>query len=400
MTLSPLETTAIAILLLLAGYASRRWIVIFDRLNLPAPVLGGLIGALAVLAVKAAGLPPVKFDTVLQTPMMIAFFTCLGFAASFRLLKKGGPQVVLLLVLASVVAVMQGLLGAGVAVAFGLEPLLGVLTGTVTLSGGPATGLAFAPQFEAAGVSGAATIATATAMAGILLASMVSSPLATLLIRRRNLDPRTGNSPEILNAEPDEAEVGGQAKADPTFTILKTIAVVVVSMWLGSRVSAAIEGAGVTLPAYVGAMLVAAAIRNIDDATGWLRLPMPAIQEAGNVTLALFLVMAIMGLDLTVLSGLAAPLMVNLVAQTLMMTALVLGPIWWLMGRDYDAAVTSAGFCGFMLGTTANAMAAMGALVEKYAKAPRAFLTVPLVGPFLLDFTNAIIITTFLNVWR
>ena len=398
MTFTPVETAAIATVLLLAGYWLRQRIRLLDVLNLPAPVIGGMIAALAVLGVRLAGLQPVKFDAVLQQPMMIAFFTTIGFAASYRLLMKGGPQVILLLGMATFVAVLQALLGAGIAVGFGMSPLLGVLTGTATLSGGPATGLAFAPQFEAAGVTGAAAIATATAMSGIVLASLFGAPLATWLIVRRKLDPRLSLEAAAAVVVVDEDEQA-PSHAGQTFIVLKTLAVIAVSMWLGGLVSAWIRSAGAVLPPYIGAMLVAAVIRNIDDFTGVLKLPLAAIDVAGATALSLFLVLAMMTLDLTLLAGLALPLIVILAAQLALMAALVIGPVWWLMGRDYDAAVAAGGFAGFMLGITANAMAIMRSLVEKYGDAPRAFLTVPLVGAFFIDFTNALIITAFLNRW-
>jgi ESS family glutamate:Na+ symporter len=388
----PIQTLSLAGLLLLAGYGLRARIAWLDRLNIPAPVIGGLAAALAVLAIKLSGAAPVKFDPAPSSPLMIAFFTSIGFSASFRLLKRGGPAVILLLALSAAVAVLQALLGAGVALAFGQRPLLGALIGTATLAGGPATGLAFAPQFEAAGIAGAGAVATATAMSGIVIAGLLGAPLATWLIEKRGLKPADG---EAVPASPTAAD---PAAAQGVFTALKAIAVVVLCMALGARLSAAIQAAGITLPAYIGAMLVAAFLRNLDDLTGWVGLPHAAIELGGAVALSLFLVLAMMGLDLSLLAGLAAPLVVNLVLQTALVAALVVGPVWWLMGRDYDSAVTGGGFAGFMLGTTANAMAVMRSLVEKYGAAPRAFLAVPLVGAFFIDFTNALILTAALNL--
>jgi len=400
MTVNAAATMAIACLVLLFGYGLRARIGLLDRLNLPAPVIGGLVASVTVLAIRLSGLPPIKFDTVLQTPLMIAFFTTIGFTASVRLLKRGGPRVVLLLAIAAVVAIAQALVGAGVAKAFGLPALTGVLAGTATLSGGPATGLAFAPQFEAAGVTGAAALATATAMAGILMAGLFGAPLATLLIERRGLDPRNtmGRAAEgSVAIESPAAPVANPSEL--TFAVLKTVTVIAVSMWLGGLVSGLIQAWGITLPAYIGSMLVAAVFRNLDDLTGVVKLPHEAIEVGGGAVLALFLVLAMMSLDLSLLSGLAAPLLVNLAVQLALIAALVLWPVWWLMGRDYEAAVTAGGFAGFMLGITANAMAIMRSLVEKYAEAPRAFLVVPLVGAFFIDFVNALVITLFLNLW-
>jgi ESS family glutamate:Na+ symporter len=169
-------------------------------------------------------------------------------------------------------------------------------------------------------------------------------------------------------------------------------------MWIGSWVSQGFAALGLTLPAYIGAMIVAAAMRNLDDATGWLGLSQRFISAFGAVALALFLVVALMTLKLWELAGLAVPLVTMLLAQVVMVAVFCLGPVYWLMGRDYESAVMSGGFVGFMLGTTANAMAVMRALVDRYGPAPQAFLVAPLVGAFFIDFTNALIITVFLNL--
>ena len=182
------------------------------------------------------------------------------------------------------------------------------------------------------------------------------------------------------------------------FDALKSIVVLLVAMWVGAWVSQSITRLGLTLPAYIGAMLVGAVIRNIDDYTGWIKLSVPTTELIGNICLALFLAMALMDLKLWELAGLGVPLMVNLVIQVAVV-ALFAVPIYYLMGRDYDAAVMGGGFIGFMLGTTANSMAVMRKLVQRYGIAPRAFLVAPLVGAFFIDFVNALIITGFLNFW-
>ena len=158
------------------------------------------------------------------------------------------------------------------------------------------------------------------------------------------------------------------------------------------------DALGLTLPAYIGAMLVGALIRNLDDFTGWVRLPVHTVDLIGNVCLALFLAVALMNLKLWELAGMGIPLMVNLAIQVALVAVFAV-PVFWLMGRDYDAAVMGGGFIGFMLGTTANAMAVMRTLVQRYGIAPRAFLVAPLVCAFFIDFTNALIITGFLNFW-
>jgi glutamate:Na+ symporter, ESS family len=396
--LDAVQTLAFAGLALFLGYALCRVVPLFSKYNLPAPVIGGLVVALAVLIARRYEVTLFTLDTSLQTPLMIAFFTTIGVNASVALLKLSGRQVIIFLLLATAFAVAQNLLGMAVAMGFGLHPLFGVLAGSTTLTGGPATGLAFAPLFEQAGVEGAATIAVAAAMAGILCGGLIGGPVATVLIRRHKLygGVRTG-APDESAAEPTGARETLDFAAREA-SALKSVVVILVAMWLGAGVSQGLAALGLTLPATVGAMMVGAAIRYLDDRTGWIGLPVATTDLIGNICLALFLAVALMNLKLWELAGLAAPLLVNLVLQVVMV-ALFCGVIFRVMGRDYDAAVMGGGFIGFMLGTTANAMAVMRTLVERYGMAPRAFLVAPLVGAFFIDFTNALIITGFINLW-
>ena len=404
--LKALDTLAFGGLALLLGQGARIVLPVLARHNIPGPIIGGLSVALVTLIAHAQGVTLVTFDTAVQAPLMIAFFTTVGFGASASLLRVGGPQVALFLAVATVFAILQNTVGMLVAMAFGLDPLFGVLAGSVTLTGGPATGLAFAPLFEEAGVSGAASVAVATAMAGIVAGGLVGGPLGTFLIERNRLRT-SGTAPPTARAEvkddsDEEEEILERwtaPEAVDAHAVLRSLIFVLAAMWLGSWVSAGVAALGLTLPAYIGAMVVAAVIRNVDDATGWFRLSHRLLDTLGAVALPLFLAMALMTLRLWELSGLAWPLVVNLVVQVALVLAVCCWPVYRLMGRDYDAAVMSGGFVGFMLGTTANAMAVMRTLVERYGEAPRAFLVAPLVGAFFIDFSNALIITGFLNLF-
>ncbi|RAO78164.1 sodium/glutamate symporter [Dyella jiangningensis] len=398
LTLDSIQTLACGGLLLLVGYGIRRRVPLLARFSIPAPVIGGLLVALAMLACRHWSITPIRFDTGFEQPLMIAFFTGIGFNASTTLLKIGGRQILLFLGLASALAVIQNLLGVGMAKAFGLPPLFGVVTGSATLAGGPATGLAFAPLFASAGVQGAKSVALANAMAGIVCGSILGAPLAALLIERLKLYP--------ANAAPAEDELPAitvppkRRFVDPAYAGLKSLVFMLIAMGIGAWISAGLGMLGLTLPAYIGAMLAGAVIRNIDDRLGWFGLSAGSMELIGNISLSLFLVMALMDLHLWDLSGMAAPLLVNLALQTVLVVALCCWPLLQLMGRDYDAAVMASGFTGFMLGTTANAMACMSSLTERFGPAPRAFLVAPVVGAFLIDFTNAVIITVFVNVWK
>jgi len=412
MQLDLVQTVAFAGVILFLGYGLKKLIPPLARYNIPAPVAGGLPVAALLTAAYTVNWQPLAFDTTLQTPLNIAFFTSVGFGASLSLLRRGGPLVITFTIVASIVAALQNVLGGLVAMAMGQPPLLGVLAGSVTLTGGPATGLAFAPLFEQAGVAGAATLAVASAMVGIVSGGVIGGPLGTWLIERaRSRTPGTPATPgtpgtpgtltnlaEARVAEPSAAAPAGEDVE--AYALLKHLVLMLVAMGAGVWVSAWISSLGFTLPAYIGAMIVAAVLRNVDDAGGVFRMSQRVIDDLGTVALALFLVMALMTLRLWELSGLVGPLVVILTLQVALIALICLFVITPLMGRDYDAMVMSSGFCGFMLGTTANAMANMGALVERYGPAPKAYLVVPLVGAFFIDFFNALLITVALNVWQ
>ncbi|MET0987057.1 MAG: sodium/glutamate symporter [Steroidobacteraceae bacterium] len=404
MELDQIETVAFGGIVLMAGYGLRRYVPILARYNLPAPVLGGLLVAIALLFARDAGELPIQFTTTLQAPLMIAFFTTIGFGASLALLRSGGPQVLLFLVIATVFAIVQNVLGVVIAKFFGLHPLFGVLAGSVTLTGGPATGLAFAPLFESAGVPAAAAVAVAVAMAGIVSGGIVGGPVGTLLIERFRLHSAPGarhRETTVLTTVTIDEEVSPDAEeSSEMLAVLKSVVLILLAMWVGGWVSKGFAAMGVTLPAYIGAMLVAALIRNVDEATGWLQVSTRVIDVIGAVALSLFLVIALMTLKLWELQTLALPLVVTIVLQVLLAAAAARWIVFRLMGRDYEAAVMSGGFIGFMLGTTANAMAVMSTLTERHGPAPRAFLVAPMVGAFFIDFTNALIITAAVNILR
>lgn len=398
MQLDLIETVAFAGVVLYAGEGVRRLIPPLARYNIPAPVIGGLLVAAALTAARSAGYTPLTFDTTLQRPLMIAFFASMGFAASLSLLRVGGPQVALFLAASSVLTVLQNVVGVLLSYPLGVHPLFGVLAGSVTLAGGPATGLAFAPLFEQAGVSGASTLAIAAAMLGIISGGLVGGPVATFIIGKYALKSSAASSPVPSSGEPLASAAAGDGGDWQSF--LRNVVLLLVTLWVGGWVSRGFTALGMTLPGYIGAMLVAALLRNLDDQTKWLRLSGRIIEELGGVALSLFIVMALMTLELWKLTSVALPLMILVAVQVAIIVGISLWPMFRLMGKDYDSAVMAAGLCGFMLGTTANAMANMEALTRKYGPAPRAFLVVPMVGAFFIDFTNAVAITVFLNLFH
>lgn len=391
-----LQTLSLAGLVYFGGIQLRKRVGWLDRLNIPAAVVGGLLFTLLVLVLRRQGVN-VGFDTALQSTLSIAFFTSIGMSASLALLRVGGIQVLIFLVLATLFCFVQNFVGIGIALGFQENPLLGVMAGSVTLVGGPATGLAFAPVFEQAGLRGAGPLALAAATAGIVCGGLVGGPVGTRLIRHFGLNSSSVSQTE-QRAELEEAPETLVVEVDREDTsFMRNLAILALAMALGSQVSAYIQSLGVTMPGYIGAMLVASVLRNLDDGTKWLGIDQRAMEFMGNLALNVFLVVALMSLKLWELAGLALPLLVILLVQVVLVIVFALTVSFRVMGKDYESAVMASGFIGFVLGTTANAVANMRALVARFGAAPRAFLIVPLVGAFFIDFTNAIIITFFVN---
>jgi ESS family glutamate:Na+ symporter len=400
-----IQTIALAAVVLFLGYAVRRRIGVLDRFNIPAPVVGGFLFAAVALALRQSGVLALEFDTTLQAPFMIAFFTTIGLGASLGLLKKGGPQVILFWVLASTLAVLQCGVGIGIATMVGADPLLGIISGSMTMTGGHGTGAAFGKLLEDQyGMTGAVTVAMAAATFGLVSGGLIGGPVGTTLINKFKLRP-SGSEPSPLAEVAKDASLDAEIDTEPAgepataYLLLKTLSVVLVCMALGALFSGWL-GQYVTLPGYIGAMLIAAVVRNLAEGTGVMKIEQRVVDDLGTIALALFLTMALMTLRLWELLDLAGPMLAIGFVQVAMMAAFAYWVTFRFMGRDFDSAVMAAGHCGFGLGATPNAVANMEAITERFGPAPRAFLVLPMVGAFFIDFTNAVIITTYINFVR
>ncbi len=399
-----IQTLALASVVLFIGYGIRRRVGVLDRYNIPAPVVGGFLFAALGLALRLTGVVGFEFTATLQTPLMIAFFTTIGLGASFSLLKVGGPQVLLFWMLATALALLQNFAGVGLTKVLGVHPFLGLIAGSITMTGGHGTGAAFGKLMEdqyafQAGV----TLAMAAATFGLVSGGLIGGPVATALIRRDHPVKTSGPisreaAVAVAQLDPLDEEIDVEPAGEPAtaYTLLKVITIILIAMWLGGLLSGWL-GQFFTLPAYIGSMLVAAVIRNLADVTKIVKVGQRTVDDLGTIALSLFLSMALMSLRLWELLDLAMPMLIILVTQVTMMAAFAYFITYRLMGRDYDAAVMAGGHCGFGLGATPNAVANMEAIVERFGPAPRAFLVVPMVGAFFIDFTNALIITTFIN---
>lgn len=404
--ISAIQVLALACLGVIAGAWLKRRIRLLDWLNIPASVLGGFIYAVIAFVLRDRYLN-LEFDLVLRDILMIAFFTTVGLRASVRLVREGGKQVLLFWLVATLGVALENVLGVGLAVALGIHPLAGLICGSVTMAGGPGTALAFGQTFEQLGLAGATDLGIAAAMFGIVAGGLLAGFAGGRLIEKHGLKPATAGEYLTLEqmvyaGDPPErhARAVEGARISEHGSLMNHVAAIAVAMGIGSLISLGIQRMGVVLPAYIGAMIAAAILRNLDDRFRLVGLAQQQIDDLGSIALNLFIVMALLGLRLWELAHLALPVLAILLAQVLLVWLVGLATVFRWMKRDYDAAVMTGGYCGFMLGTTANALAAMEVLTRKYGPAPRAILVVSLVGAFLIDFTNATIITTAANLLR
>ncbi|MFO7152532.1 MAG: sodium/glutamate symporter [Bacillota bacterium] len=397
MNIDMVQTAALAVIALYVGELIKRRSNFLEKYCIPSPVVGGLSFAILFLILKQLGFE-FTLDTTLQNLFMNMFFTTVGFTASLKLLNKSGLPVLVFLGVSILLIFLQNGLGVVLAGMFKLNPLMGLATGSIPLVGGIGTSGAFGPLLEKAGAEGATTVAVASATFGMIVGNIIGNPLAKKLIESHGL-AGTYRGDESINLQIfSESAVAEELDQVSGKRMYSAFALVFLAMGLGTIISSMFQKMGLTFPSYIGAMFAAAIIRNLGDFSGKFKVPEDEIKVTGDITLSIFLAIAMMSLKLWQLKGLALPLIVILAFQTLLMILVAYFITFNAMGRDYEAAVLTSGHCGFGMGATSNAMANMRALTEQYGPAPRAFFVVPLVGSLFIDFFNAFIIVLFMNM--
>ncbi|HEJ1099676.1 TPA: sodium/glutamate symporter [Pseudomonas aeruginosa] len=398
--LDALSTTALALLLLALGSQLKkrsRWLT---RLCVPSPVIAGFGFAFLVWLLRDRGWLDIGLDTSLQTPLMVAFFTTVGLGGSLGLLRKGGKTLLVYLSACWALAILQNLIGVGSAGLLGLDPLLGIMAGAVSLEGGFGAAAAFGPVAEGLGAQGATTVALASATFGMVAGGLLGSPVARWLIERNRLpvQAESDNRLEALGQQERRQHAAATLDGNLLLRLLTCVLLVMVlGFWLGDALE---ERLGLVLPSYVGAMFIAIVLRNLDDRLGWLRIPDHAVGTLGDVCLGIFLTMAMMSLTFWELENLGLPLLGVLFIQVAVLLLLTIFVLFRLLGRNYDAAVLCAGFLGHGLGATPNAVANMGAVCEHYRVfSHKAFIIVPLCGAVLIDLVAIPAITWFINAF-
>lgn len=370
-----------------AGQALHSRLGLVRRCSIPASIVAGFLLAAVTLALRASGVELVV-DQTLQNLAMVAFFTSIGFSIDGDALRRGGTPLMQLLAMFTIGAIAQNATGIALARWLGINPLLGIAAGGMALAGGPATSLAFGTSFEEAGARGATAVAMASALSGILFAGMVSGAFGAFLIARSRSRPGERRVTAVEEEPPVPAPMTSPL-------LIRVLVLFGVAMGLGQALNlllvSRIGGIPITLPGYIGAMVVAALLRALSARWRAFAMPVGSAHAAGSAALALFIPLALWTLKYWELRGLAGPVLVILLAQVPVAFALS-WLTWRVLGRGFDAAAIAAGYCGFMFGTTANSMAALEELRDRFGDSPLAFLVVPLVGGFLSDFVNAFVI--------
>lgn len=389
--LSDLETLAVGLLALVVAAAITRHIPVLSRLNVPIPVVGGVLVAVLAALLHRFGDTSVQFAGQLTNFFLLMFFTTIGLSAKFSALRAGGRPLVVLCVVTVILLAAQNIVGVLVASAVGAHPFYGLLVGSISFVGGPGTAAAWAKEAQAMGLANAPEIAVGAATLAVVVGAIVSGPITGWLIRRRNLHGPTGTTPASWVAP----EAVQPVPAAPIATIMLVLLLVVGAILAGDAVNEWARGAGLVLPGFLTAMLVGALITNIGDAIG-AKIDLAPIERGGEIALQAFLVMYLMSLKLWTLGAAIGPLVANVaiqVAVTVLIGVLLL--FRWL-GRDYDAAVTVGGFLGFGLSSMPVAMATMDSVALRHGPSPKAFLLIALAGSFFVDLANAFIVKAFL----
>lgn len=392
------ETMALVSLVFYMGKYMRTKFSILSKYCIPPSVVGGFIFALLILLLNETNIATINLDTTLQNIFMTAFFTSIGFTASIKILKQGGIKVITFLSLAVLLVILQNTVGVTLASLFSLSPLMGLCTASIPMVGGHGTAGSFGPILEDMGITGATTVSVASATFGLIMGSIIGGLVARNLILRYKL--HTVHDENDLTPPEEVGDYNEENHNILSFKRLMTGACFLfIAMGLGSLVSKLIQASGLTFPSYIGAMLVAALIRNIYD---FRKEPIveKEIETLGGLSLSFFLTMALMGLKLWQLFDLALPLFIMLIAQVILVGLFAYIITYRVMGKNYEAAVFASAICGFGMGATPNAIANMDELTNRYGFVPTPYFVVPIVGCLFIDFVNSAIITIFINFIR
>ena len=391
-TLDMYQTLAMAVAALYLGSFLKTRVSFLERFCIPSPVVGGLLFAIINCVLYVTGVIEISFTDTLREVCMVFFFTSVGFQANLKVLKSGGRALVVFLGLVIVMILAQNVIAVGLAAGLKQNLLVGMCAGSIPMVGGHGTAGAFGPVLEDFGLIGATTVCTAAATYGLISGSLIGGPIANYLIRKKDLLKTVVKEDDFVLVEDEEAHQRNFTNYAPASYQL------VIAVGIGTVLSYLLSKTGMTFPIYIGAMIAAAVIRNIGEYFGKYKIHMGEINDLGGIMLSLFLGIAMITLKIWQLAELALPLIILLATQTVFMFLYARFVVFTIMGHDYDAAVITAGTCGFGMGATPNAMANMQAICDKYVPSIKAYLLIPIAGSLFADFINSLVITFFINL--
>ena len=390
------QTLIIAILVLFIGKKLNKEISFLREYNIPEPVTGGVLASLVFGAYYFITHQEVIFSLGDRDLLLIVFFTCIGLSAKIRNLIEGGKALGILLVCAVAYLFVQNFTGIAVSKIMGLDSVIGLIGGSVSLSGGHGTTIAWSETFiRDYGITNASEIGIACATFGLIFGGMIGGPIAEFLIKRYKLQPTTPQEPSV-GIKHDKVSL-----SIDYFGVLNSFLVIAIAMGLGISIDAIVSSLGIKLPMFVSCLFAGIILTNtipyIFKNISW-PTNTPSLALISDLSLGLFLAMSLMSLQLWTLAGLGGPVLIILGFQVLVIVLFVIFIVFRVMGKDYDAAVMSAGYAGLGLGATPTAIANMTAVTEKFGGSPKAFLVVPLIGAFFVDISNAFIIKFLLDL--
>lgn len=375
-------TLAMASVLLLIGYFIKNKVSFLQKYCIPAPVVGGFLFMFITWIGHATNAFQFQFDTYFQNPFMLAFFTTIGLGASFSLIKKGGKLLIIYWLISCFVSIVENFIGIGVGKLTGLAAPYALLSSAISMIGGHGAALAYGTTFEEMGYTAAKLAGAAAATFGLISSVMIGGPLARRLVVKNGLKPDPNDN---FTTDIDQINASTSSKLSG-LDIIKNVTVLIVCMAIGTMVSGWIGSLiGMSFPTYVGAMMVAVVARNLNEKFKLYRFDYPMIEKIGDVSLALYLSLALMTLKLWELADMAGPMLIVLLCQALFLSVFTYFVVFKLLGSNYDSAVMSSGLIGHGLGATPTAIVNMTAITEEYGMSRRAFMIVPIVGAFLVD---------------
>jgi ESS family glutamate:Na+ symporter len=385
------ETLVAASMVLVVGglLVSRvKWLKYY---SIPEPVVGGVIAALGLFVLQSSTGIGIQFDKALSTPLMLCFFASIGLNAEIASLRRGGKPLAKLVMVVVAFLFVQNFVGVSMAKMLGLDPLIGLVAGSITLTGGHGTGAAWGALFsEKYGLASATELAMACATFGLVSGGLIGGPVARFVSRR--IRQRKGEQIDVLESTFEDPM---RVREINVPAMIETLALFSICLLVGTRISTALHGSLLELPTFLCVLFVGVVLRNVLAWLGWYQVFDRCVSVLGNVALALFLAMAMMAIQLGQMASVAVPLLLILGVQTVAMAAWAIFVTFRVMGGNHDAMVIAAGHCGFGMGATPTAIANMQSVTDNTKPSHLAFLVVPMVGAFFVDLANAVVLKTF-----